>query len=63
MSHFLLAVITKRDKGVDDLLAPYEEKEVPKYVKYTKEQAAEKERQNLIKFKEGHNYKNYLKRK
>lgn len=61
MSHFVVAVISDGSKNLEDILAPYEEMSVDRYVKYTKEQAIEKERNNLKKYMEGYYYQEYLK--
>ena len=52
MSHFTVAVFHRENQNVDDLLAPYDENiEVAPYVKYTREQAIAKTRQEIADFK------------
>ena len=60
MSHFTVYVFSK-DRDVEELLAPYnEELVVAPYIKYTKEQAIAKIRNNIEKFKNNY-YAEYLK--
>jgi hypothetical protein len=62
MSHYIVAVITENEgKDLDEIMAPFEEKEVPRYVKYTKEQAIEHERKKIQDYKNGSYYQEYLK--
>ena len=55
MSHFVVYVFTKENgKGVDELLAPYnEEIEYAPYILYTKKQAIEKVRREIEEYKNG----------
>ena len=61
MSHYSVAVFTAENgKTIDELLAPYEEKEVPRYVQYTKLQLIEKGKAEIKAFEETL-YAEYLK--
>lgn len=70
MSHFAVAVIIKREESVDfdyfveskvsELLAPFEEMEVPKYMKHTKEELIKIGREDIEKYKNT-TYAEYLK--
>ena len=70
MSHFAVAVIVKREENVDfdyfveskvsELLAPFEEMEVPKYMKHTKEELIKIGRENIENYKNT-TYAKYLK--
>ena len=52
MSHFTVAVMLKDKNKLEEILAPYDENlEVPRYVKYTKEQLIEKEKKSIEKYK------------
>lgn len=52
MSHFLVAVFSKEGQSVDDLLAPYDENiSVNRYVKNTKSQLIEKQKQEIEDYK------------
>lgn len=54
MSHFVGTVILPSDTDLDAFLAPFDENlEVDRYVKYTKSQAIEKERQSIIDYSNG----------
>lgn len=70
MSHFVVAVIVRREESTDfdyfveskvsELLAPFEEKEVPKYMEHTKEELIEIGRRNIERYKNAA-YAEYLK--
>lgn len=62
MSHFAVAVFTETGgKTIEELLAPYDEnKEVDRYVKYTKEQLIEKGRKEIEDYCNG-TYAEFLK--
>jgi hypothetical protein len=53
MSHYIVAVFTEDDgKTIDELLEPYyEEREVPQYVSYTKEQLIENYKKHMENYK------------
>ena len=60
MSHFVVYVFTKED-DVETLLAPYDEElVVAPYIKYTKEQAIAKHREEIEEYKNSPIYQNYL---
>jgi hypothetical protein len=61
MSHFTVAVITDGSKELDEIMAPYEEKSVPRYVKFTKEQAIANQRKKIEDYKNGDYYQEYIK--
>src|SRR5260221_8113955 len=53
MSHFTVLVTKTQDKPVDEQLAPFDEnKEVPQYVEYTKEQLIAKERAEFEEYRD-----------
>ena len=61
MSHFTVAVITKDENKLEEILAPYSENlEVPRYVKYTKEQLIQKVKGNIEEYKNS-TYAEFLK--
>lgn len=54
MSHFAVAVITKNKDQLEKILEPYYEGlEVPRYVKYTKEQLIDKGKKEIQDYKNG----------
>lgn len=62
MSHFLVTVFhSPNGRNVEDLLAPYDESiEMPRYIRYTKAQAIENQRQDYINYLNSPLYKKYL---
>lgn len=54
MSHFLTLVFHEEDQSVEDMLAPYDE-QLPcaPFIKYTRKQAIEYQRQNFLDYKNG----------
>lgn len=61
MSHYIVAVISDGSKSLEDIMAPYEEMSVDRYVKYTKEQAIAKTRKETEDYMKGYYYKEYMK--
>ena len=61
MSHFTVAVMLKDKNKLEEVLAPYDEElEVPRYIKYTKEQLIEKGKKSIEDYKNG-TYAEFLK--
>lgn len=61
MSHFAVAVVTKDKDRIEEILEPYsEELEVPRYIKYTKEQLIEKVKKEIEDYKNS-TYAKFLK--
>lgn len=61
MSHFTVAVMLKDKNKLEEVLAPYDEDlEVPRYIKYTKEQLIEKGKKKIEDFK-NNTYADFLK--
>lgn len=60
MSHFAVAVITKDKDKIEEILKPYwEELEVPRYVKYTKEQLINEGKKQIQDYKDS-TYAEYI---
>ena len=62
MSHFITLVFTRDEDDLEDIMEPYcEEKEVEKYVEYTKEEAIASVREDLEDYKNSIWYQEYIK--
>jgi len=60
MSHFVVGIIHHEEQDIEDLLTPYDcEKEVERYIDYTKEELIEKGKKEIENYKNS-NYKEYL---